>query len=95
MNQQPTSSRARSERPINIDPFLLKMNKVSHSSNVVELRILRKKAEIKKHKKKLANIEYRIEKMFKQRKTVEGELYLAEMDLSVLQEGYENGSDSD
>ena len=93
MNQQPCSSRA--EEPVNVDPFLLEMNRVSHSANAIEIRILRKKKEIKNHKKKLRNIEYRIKKLYRQKRTAEGELMLAEMDLNVLQEGLKHGSDSD
>ena len=93
MNQQPCSSRA--EEPVGVDPFLITLNRVNHSSNAIELRILRKKAEIKKHKKKLQNIEYRLKQLYKQKRTAEGELFLAQMDLNVLQEGLENGSDSD
>ena len=93
MNQQPSSSRA--EEPVSMDPFLLKLNRVSHSANAIELRILRKRAEIKKHKKKLRNIEYRIETLYRQKRTTEGELYLARMNLNILQEGLENGSDSE
>ena len=95
MPNQPTSSRTRAERHVNIDPFLLEMNRVRHSSNAVSLKIIRKKAEIKKHRKKLENIEYRLKQLYKQKRTAEGELYLAEMDLNVLQEGLENGSDSE
>ena len=98
MSQQPCSSRPRqagAEHQINVDPFLLEMNRVSHSSNAIELRIIRKKAEIKNHRRKLCNIEDRIKKLYKQKKTTEGELFVAKMDLNVLQEGLENGSDSD
>ena len=96
MNQQPCSSRqARAEEPVGVDPFLIRLNQISHSANAIELRILRKKAEIKKHKKKLKNIERRLENLYRQKRTAEGELMLAEMDLNVLQEGLRHGSDSD
>ena len=84
MNQQPTSSRARAEEPVGVDPFLIRLNRVNHSASAVELRILRKKAEIKRQKKKLRNIEWRLEKIYKQKRTAEGELMLAQMDLPVL-----------
>ena len=93
MNQQPCSSRA--EEPVGVDPFLLEMNRVSHSANAIEIRILRKKKEIKKHKKNLQNIEYRLKQLYRQKRTAEGELMLAQMDLNVLQEGLSHGSDSD
>ena len=96
MNQQPGSSRQkRAEEQIPVDPFLLEMNRVRHSSGVIEMKILRKKKEIKNHKKKLKNIDYRMKKLYKQRRTAEGELYLAQMELNVLQEGLQNGSESD
>ena len=82
--QQGSSRQARAEEPVGVDPFLLKLNRVSHSANAIELRILRKKNEIKKHKKKLKNIERRLESLYRQKRTTEGELYLARMDLNVL-----------
>ena len=97
MNQQPSSSsrQARAEEPVNVDPFLIQLNRVNHSADVVKVKILKKKAEIKKHKKKLLDIEHRLKKLYKQKRTAEGELYLAQMDFNVLQEGLENGSDSE
>ena len=71
MMQQPCSSRQRAEEPIAVDPFLLEMNRVSHSSGAIELKILKKKAEVKKHKKKLSNIEYRLKKLYKEKRTAE------------------------
>ena len=95
MNQPTSSQHARAERQVNIDPFLLEMNRVSHSSNAIELRVLRKRAKVKKHKKKLRSIGDRLKKLFKEKKTSEGELFLARMELNVLQEGLKNGNDSD
>ena len=96
LNQQPCSSRqGRAEEPVNVDPFLLEMNRVSHSANAIELRIIKKKAEVKKHMKKLQDIEHRLKQLYKQKRTTEGELYLARMDLNVLQEGLNKGSDSE
>ena len=89
MNQQ------RAEEPVGVDPFLIRLNRVRHSRNAIEIRIIRKKTEIRNHKKKLRNIERRLESLYRQKRTAEGELMLAEMDLNVLQEGLRHGSDSD
>ena len=88
------SSHQRAE-PVGMDPFLLQLNQVSHSASAIEIRIIRKKTEIRNHKKKLKNIERRLKKLYRQKRTAEGELMLAEMDLNVLQEGLRHGSDSD
>ena len=77
------------------DSFLIELQSVHHSKNQVEIRIIRKKKEIKQHKKKLYNIKDRIKKLYKQKQTTEGELQLAQNDLKMLQTGLTNGSDSD
>ena len=52
MNQPSSSRQARAEEVINVDPFLLQLNQVSHSANVIEVRIIWKKKEIKKTEEK-------------------------------------------
>ena len=94
MMNQPSSSR-QAEEPIAVDPFLIQLNKVNHSAHAIEIQILKKKKEIKTHKKKLRNIEYRLKQLYRQKRTAEGELYLAQLDLNVLQEGLRHGSDSE
>ena len=68
---------------------------MANSANEIEIQILKKKKEIKNHKKKLRDIEYRLKQLYRQKRTAEGKLMLAQMDLNVLQDGLRHGSDSD